>query len=71
MGGQRVVYRAELDTCSCGPWTNLIMCSWPGSAAWLHTPVLGRSVSDAGFLATRCTKTVKPGTQPVAVCSLR
>jgi len=24
-------------TCSCGPWTNLVMCIWPGSAAWLHT----------------------------------
>ena len=40
MGGQRVVLPAELDTCSSGPWTNLVMCIWPGNAAWLHTPVV-------------------------------
>jgi len=38
--GQRVGQPAELLTCSCGPWTNLVMCIWPGSAARLHTPGL-------------------------------
>ena len=28
----------QLNTCSCGPHINLVMCIWPGSAAWLHTP---------------------------------
>jgi len=36
-----IVYPAELDTCNCGPWTDLAMCIWPGSAAWLHTPDVG------------------------------
>jgi len=37
MGGQRV---AELDICSCGPWTNLVISIWSSNAGWLHTPVL-------------------------------
>jgi len=27
----------QLDTSSCDPRTNLVMCIWPGSASWLHT----------------------------------
>ena len=29
-GSQRALLHAELDTCSCSPWTNLVMCIWPG-----------------------------------------
>jgi len=38
VGGQPIVKHAELDTCSCGPWTNLVMCIWPGSAACVAHP---------------------------------
>ena len=41
--GQRVVYPAEVDTRSCGPWINLVMCVWSGSVAWLHTPALNNA----------------------------
>jgi len=27
-----------MATCSRGPWNNLVMRTWPGSVAWLHTP---------------------------------
>ena len=47
VGDQRA-YFAELDTCSCGPWINLVMCIWPGSVAWLHTPVLEQGFSKYG-----------------------
>jgi len=40
VGGPRVVLPAELTTCSCGPWTNLVICIWPGSAVLLHIPGL-------------------------------
>ena len=42
LSGKRSVQHAELGTCSCGPWTNLVTCNWPSSDVLPHTPALKR-----------------------------
>jgi len=54
---------AELDTCSCGPWINLVMCIWPSSVAWLHPLVLS-----SGFRTFFWSRTIC-GSRTVTTCS--